>query len=531
MMSMDLSTQLFALSGVLFLLLVLKHLKDNKNKVRRPQIPEIPGGLPVIGHLHLLRGKDVLCRQLGALADKYGSMYTIRLGSHPTVIISDYEAMKECFTDNDVALAARPQSSQGRILGKNYSVFGFASYGMYWRNVKKLMMTELLTLARIKALRHVQVKEVDKLVRDLYTRCSSNNKDDHDQQSVVVMSDWLQNFAVNIITTMIAGKRYFEDLSDMDGVVDEGGRPVGEMIREYMALNGSMVLSDFIPIYRWFDQWGILRTMKRVSKEFDVVVNGWIEEHKVKRIKMGADKVLDEDFIDVMLSVVNDNFDPSSEFDKETSVKSTATTLVIAATDTTAGTLTWILSNLINKRSTLEKAQKEMDEKVGRDRVVQDSDLDNLPYLQAIVRETLRLYAGPTTVPRVVREDITIQGYYVPKGTRFTANLWKLHRNPQVFPNPDEFIPERFYEKQVTADIYGRSFEYLPFGTGRRSCPGMHFAMQVVLLSAARLIQAFDFGMPFDQTVDLTEANSTTLSKKTPLEVVVTPRLPRQLYD
>ncbi|CAI0431266.1 unnamed protein product [Linum tenue] len=500
---MDLASILFALSGVLFLLILHRLVVNPSNgKNKTLQIPEIPGSLPFIGHLHLLGGEDTLTRKLASFADKHGSMFTIRLGAYPTVVVSDFESMKDCFVKNDRALAARPPSTQGKILGKNFAVFG------------------------IRALRHVQVSEVDVLIRDLHLQCSQQA--DH---QVVVISDWLQNFVLNIITRMVAGKKYFEDLADSVGLqADAGGRPVGELIREFMDVNGSLVLSDLIPILGWIDIKGMKKAMRRISKELDVIVDGWIDEHKVKRNKLG-DNLVPEDFIDVMLSVVDDNFDPSSNHNKDTIIKSTAMAVIIAAADTTSVTLTWMLSNLLNNRRAMAALKQEIDEKVGKDRIVEDSDLENLTYLHAVIRETLRMNpAGPISVPRVASEDITIRGYHVPKGTRFFANFWKLHRNPEMFPEPDEFRPERFHEKEVKVDIYGRDFEYLPFGTGRRSCPGMNFGMQVVQLTAARLIQAFDFGTPFDLPVDMTEADSTTLAKAKPLEVVLTPRLSPELY-
>ncbi|CAN1131156.1 Xanthotoxin 5-hydroxylase CYP82C2 [Linum perenne] len=297
-----------------------------------------------------------------------------------------------------------------------------------------------------------------------------------------------------------------------------------------MDVNGSLVLSDLIPALGWIDIKGMKKSMKRISKELDVIIDGWIVEHKVKRSKLG-ENLVPEDFIDVMLSVIDDSFDPSATHDKDTIIKSTAMAVIIAAADTTSVTLTWMLSNLLNNRRALTLLQQEIDTKVGKDRIVQDSDLENLTYLHAVIRETLRMNpAGPISVPRVASEDITIRGYHVPKGTRFFANFWKLHRNPEIFTEPNEFRPERFHDKEVKVDIYGRDFEYLPFGTGRRSCPGMNFGMEVVQLTAARLLQAFDFGTPLDLPVDMTEADSTTLAKEKPLEVVLRPRLSPHLY-
>ncbi|CAN1131147.1 Cytochrome P450 CYP82J17 [Linum perenne] len=523
---MDFASILFILSGFLFLHFLRTLIPTRTHTKKLPQIPELPGALPFIGHLHLLGGKDMLARKLGAFADKHGPMFTIRLGSYPTVVVSDEESMKDCFVKNDRALAARPPSTQGKILGKNFAVFGFASYGDYWRNVKKLIITEILSLPRIRAMRHVQISEVDVLVSDLYSQSLVGP----DGRAQVVISDWLQNFVLNIITRMVAGRKYFENLADSIGISDVGGRPVGEIIREFMDVNGSLVLSDLIPALGWIDIKGMKKSMKRISKELDVIIDGWIVEHKVKRSKLG-DNLVPDDFIDVMLSVIDDNFDPSATHDKETIIKSTAMAVIIAAADTTSVTLTWMLSNLLNNRRALTLLQQEIDTKVGKDRIVQDSDLENLTYLHAVIRETLRMNpAGPISVPRVASEDITIRGYHVPKGTRFFANFWKLHRNPEMFPEPNEFRPERFHNKEVKVDIYGRDFEYLPFGTGRRSCPGMNFGMEVVQLTAARLLQAFEFGTPLELPVDMTEADSTTLAKEKPLEVVLRPRLSPHLY-
>ncbi|CAN1131846.1 Cytochrome P450 CYP82J17 [Linum perenne] len=523
---MDFTSIVFLLSGTLLFLHFLTYLiptRTHKNKL--PRIPEPPNALPFVGHLHLLRGKDMLARKLGAFADKHGPTFVIRLGSYPTVVVSDVESMKDCFVKNDRVLAARPPSTQGKILGKNFALFGYASYGDYWRKVKKLIITELMSLPRIKAMRHVQVSEVDVLVSDLHSMCLVGP----DGCAEVAISGWLQNSVLNIITRMVAGRKYFENLANNIGAVDMGGKAIGELIREFMALNASLVFSDLIPALGWIDIKGTKKSMKRVSKELDVIIDGWIVEHKVKKTKSG-DTVVLEDFIDVMLSVIDDNFDPSATHDKETIIKSTAMALIIAA-DTTSVTLTWMLATLLNNRRTLTLLQQEMDMNVGKDRIVQDSDLKSLTYLDAVIKETFRLHtSGPISAPRVATEDITIRGYHVPKGTRVLANFWKLHKNPEMFPEPEEFRPERFHDKEVEVDIYGRDFEFLPFGTGRRACPGMNFGMEVVQLTAARLIQAFDFRTPFDLPVDMTEADSTSLAKEKPLEVLIRPRLSPQLY-
>ncbi|CAN1233762.1 Cytochrome P450 CYP82J17 [Linum perenne] len=481
-----------------------KQNQDNNTKMIHP-VPKIPGSLPLIGHLHLLGGNQTLSRKLASFSDKYGAVFTIRLGANDAVVVSDYEGMKECFTTNDRILSFRPDSSQAKILGYNYAAFGFASYGNYWRDIKKLLMNQLLSVQRIKALRSVQISEVESLMNNLYqTRGKPIN-----------MSSSLQHYVLNIITRMVAGKRYFNEKNEEEGVSGGGGggRPIGQVMKEFMLVTGTLVPSDLIPVLGWFGFQGVVKDMKRVSKELDVIMESWVEDHKKKEIVNGGRIDSDSDLIDVMLHEIKD--DVAYGHKRETIVKATAMTSI---------TLSWILSNLLNHKQVLKLAQQEIDDKVGTDRWVDDSDIENLAYLGAVIKETLRMYPpGPLSVPREASEDITIKGYHVPKGTRFFANFWKLHRDPKVWSNPDEYKPERFL-------TVGQQFEYLPFGSGRRGCPGINFGMQVTKLTLARLLQGFDWDTPEGKPVDMTEGMGIALPKANPLEVVLTPRLDSQLY-
>lgn len=180
----------------------------------------------------------------------------------------------------------------------------------------------------------------------------------------------------------------------------------------------------------------------------------------------------------------------------------------------------------------LKKAQDELDQKVGMERLVNESDIKDLVYLQAIIKETLRLYpAGPLLGPRESMEDCTLHGYHVPAGTRLVVNVWKIHRDPKVWPEPSAFQPERFLTTHADVDVRGQQFELVPFGYGRRSCPGVTFALQILHLTLARLLQAFELATPLDQPVDMTESPGLTIPRATPLEVLLSPRLPAKLYD
>lgn len=206
--------------------------------------------------------------------------------------------------------------------------------------------------------------------------------------------------------------------------------------------------------------------------------------------------------------------------------------LILGGTDTTMVTLTWALTLLLNNRDALKKAQDELDISVGRERQVEESDMKNLVYFQAILKETLRLYpAAPLSVPHEAIEDCTIAGqYHVPAGTRLLVNLSKLQRDPNVWQNPCEFKPERFLTSHKELDVRGQNFELIPFGSGRRVCPGISFALQVMQLTLATLLHGFEFSTPNDELVDMADGMGMTNLKATPLDVLLTPRLPAHLY-
>lgn len=194
-------------------------------------------------------------------------------------------------------------------------------------------------------------------------------------------------------------------------------------------------------------------------------------------------------------------------------------------------TLTWALSLLLNNPDKLHKAQQELKDRVGFHRQVSETDVKNLPYLQAIVKETLRLYpAVPLSVPRLAMRNCTVSGYEVRAGTQLLVNLWKILRDPRVWSEPSEFVPERFLTTHADVDVRGHSFEYIPFGSGRRMCPGVSFGLKVLHLTLARLLHGFEFGAAGFGGVDMSEGSGLTLPKTTSLEVVIAPRLPPSCY-
>ena len=198
--------------------------------------------------------------------------------------------------------------------------------------------------------------------------------------------------------------------------------------------------------------------------------------------------------------------------------------LITGGTDTTTVTIVWALSLVLNHSSVLKKVQDELDLHVGKERLVNESDITNLVYLQAVVKETLRLYpAGPLSGPREFTEDCIIGGYHVSKGTRLITNLWKIQTDPRIWPDPIEFKLERLLTTHKDVDVKGKHFELIPFGSGRRLCAGISFGVQMTQLVLASLLQAFEVST--DGPVDMTAIFGLTNVKATPLDLLVKPRL------
>lgn len=202
-------------------------------------------------------------------------------------------------------------------------------------------------------------------------------------------------------------------------------------------------------------------------------------------------------------------------------------------TDTQLNVMEWVMAHLMKDPGAMEMVKEELDRVVGRERKVEESDVPNLKYLEAVVKETFRLHPPvPMLVPRESTQACTVAGYVVPAGTRLFVNVYAIGRDARVWEEPLRFQPERFFGQQV--DLYGQYPELMPFGTGRRICPAVDVGLLHVCMFVASLIHAFDWSLPEDvrpEDLDMSEAAGLTTPMATPLQAIPTPRLPRHLYQ
>ncbi|CAA0839449.1 Cytochrome P450 82C4 [Striga hermonthica] len=472
---------------------------------KRKSPPEVGGARLFTGHLHLLSPAGGLPHfKLADLSDTYGPIFTIRLGVRRALVVSSWELAKSLFTTCDAAISSRPKLRAGKHLSHNYAMFGFSPYGPFWRRMRKLISFELLSARRLETQTEVRMSETAQSVGELFRAWEERR--DGSGRALVDMKRWFGDLSMNIVLRMVVGKRF-------SGSGEETGR-WQEVMRDFFKLAGQFVVADALPYLRWLDIGGHEKRMKKNARELDGIVRGWLEEHRHRQGEYSPD------FMDIMLSVSKEAR-LHTEYDDDTIIKATCESLISGGTDTTVVMLVWAFSLILNNPHVLKKAQEELDRHVGKQRQVEESDIRNLVYLQAITKETLRLYpAGPLGGTREFSEDCTVGGYHVPKGTWLLVNLWKLHRDPHVWgPDALEFKPERFLSIHKNMDVRGSDFELIPFGAGRRICPGSNLGLQMMHFVLANLLHSFDFWTEGDEGIDMTESAGLTTMKATPLDI------------
>lgn len=484
--------------------------------------PKAGGAWPIIGHFNLFNGSSGLPHvALASMADRYGPIFTVQLGIRRILVVSNWEIVKEIFTIHDTSVSDRPRYLAAKILGQNYASFSFTPYGPYWRGMRKIISSEILSSSQLEKLKDIRMFELENAIKNIHHLWSK--KRDEEGKVLVDMKKWFWELNMNIVLRTVVGKRY---TGALDGEDEEEMKKRRDLMREWFQYLGRFVVGDALPFLGWFDLGGYEKTMKRIASELDSMAGKWLDEHRQKRDY--SETKVERDFIDVMISEVKD--DGLAGYDADTIIKATCMTLIVNIADTTTVMLTWMLSLLLNNNHVLKKAQEELWTHVGGNRQVNNSDIKNLLYLQAIVKETLRLYpAAFLGGPRAFSKDCTIAGYHVPKGTWLLINMWKLHRDPNIWSDSFEFRPERFLTtNHKDIDVKGTNFELIPFGVGRRACPGTGLGLQMLHIVLATLLQNFEMSTPNGAEVDMTASAGITNAKATPLEVLVSPHFLKQ---
>ncbi|XP_020576638.1 cytochrome P450 71A9-like [Phalaenopsis equestris] len=503
-------TFLFFLTLSLFLAIIAK-----ANETKKKKMPPGPWRLPILGNLHLFNANKPQQSFL-SLSNKYGPLILLQLGSIPTLLISSRDIVEEIFTNHDLTFFNRPQLFVPKKLLYNFSSMAFAPHNDMWRQARKIAMLELLGLHRVRSFEVVRREEVEKLVATI--------KD----QPIANLSELTLSFSNNV------GSRV--ELGDEFGHGGKEGLCLQESLSECQNLLGSFCVADYFPGLEWVDRLrGFHGRLDKNFKMWDKFFDGVIQEHlqcleeeegSENSIKDGGEK--QNDFVSKLLrrhKVADHHGDFLSNLDH---VKATLLEIFIGGTDATSATMTWTMTELMRNPRVMNKLLEELRQATNGNarRLIQESELEKLEYLKQVMKESLRLRpAAQLLPPRETTQPCEIQGYMIPANTRVIINAHAISTDPNVWERPLEFWPERFDGSRV--DFKKREFEMLPFGLGRRKCPGIDFAMVSVELALANLLHCFDWSLPDGmkaEDINMDVAVGLTAHKKEALCLVAKPK-------
>ncbi|GAA0172864.1 hypothetical protein Leryth_003364 [Lithospermum erythrorhizon] len=484
---------------ILFLA-VLCSLSLLTNKKRAKNLPPSPPGLPILGNLHQL-GK-LPHRSLWKLSQKYGHVMLLKFGSIPALVVSSPETAKEVLKTHDLDCCSRPLSKGSNKLSYNLIDISFSPYDSYWREIRKITILEVFSVKRVHHFQFVRDQEVATLIQKLNKVTKNKSPVNINQNIFDVMNNTICKIAFGKSYEGKQFQNYFEKQMD-----------------EAMAMLNSFWISDFFPLFgNILDKVsGMHNRLEKCFLDFDAFFERVIDEHVDHPTRPKPER---DDIIDILLELSRDKSAPV-RLTKD-HIKAISFNMLVGATDTSSLTMIWAMSELARNPRVMKKVQAEIRSKVGKKPMVEVREIESLKYLNMVVKETFRLHPPATLLlPRETMRHCTIGGYDIAAKTRVLVNVWAIGRDPATWENPQEFYPERFEDSDI--NWKGNHYELLPFGAGRRICPGLAMGAMSVEFILANLLHGFDWELPNGTTIEdisMDEEAGLTVHKKLPLMLV-----------
>ncbi|XVF82315.1 hypothetical protein PTKIN_Ptkin16aG0036600 [Pterospermum kingtungense] len=462
-----------ALPG-LILFFLQKHSNNGK------AYPPGPSGLPFIGNLFQLTSSAEPHLYLWKLSQKYGPLLFLKLGLKPTLIVSSAKMAREIMKTHDLSFCSRPSLRGQQKLSYNGLDLVFSPYDAYWREIRRICIIHLFNSNRTLLQRPIREDEVARMIEKISKSPIGSRP--------VNLSETVLCLTSTIICRVGFGKRYEEE-----GV--ERSR-FHALLNETQAMFGIFFYSDYIPFMGWVDRVsGLLGRLEKNFKDFDTFYQELIDEH----LDPNRPKPEQEDILDVLLQIRRDRvFQVDLTLEH---IKAVLMNVFVAGTDTSSATLVWAMTFLMKNPRCMKIVQEEVRSLVGTKSFVDEDDIQGLPYLKAVIKETFRLQTTvPLLVPRETIKECNIGGYTIRAKTLVFVNAWAVGRDPEAWENPEVFYPERFIGSSI--DYKGLDFELVPFGAGRRGCPGIYMGIATVELALANLLYKFDWDIPVGMNKD-----------------------------
>ncbi|XP_076931861.1 7-ethoxycoumarin O-deethylase-like [Bidens hawaiensis] len=425
---------------------------------------------------------------------------SLQLGQITTLVISSSTAAKEVLQKQDVSFSGRYAPDAFHALNHAQHSVTWLPVNSQWRTLRRFLNSNIFSNSSLETNQHLRRQKVEELVA--YCRKASLSNE------YVDISRAAFRTSLNLLSNTIFSK-------DLTQPNEESGSEMKDAISNCMVEAAKPNFVDFFPILKRFDPQGIRR---RMTSHLEKLLGGF-EDIIDERLKVGGFK--QNDILDLCLKLNQDNPNEINH----THIKSLIMDTFGAGTDTSASTIEWAMTELLRNPHVMTKAKEELEEVIGKGKIVNEEDILRLPYLLCIVKETFRIHPlAPFLVPRRVEKQVQLNGYNIPKGTRVFINTWAIGRDPTIWDDPLEFKPERFMNSKI--DFRGQDFELLPFGAGRRICPGMTLAIRMIPMMLGSLLNNFNWSVDpknQDEALDMTENFGITLCKAKPLCVIPLP--------
>ncbi|XP_021743803.1 cytochrome P450 83B1-like [Chenopodium quinoa] len=446
--------------------------------------PPGPKGLPFLGNLHQF---DPIKTHLYffKLSKIYGPLVYLKLGFVPTIVVSSPKLAKEVLKTQDHVFCSRPTFVGQQKLSYNGIDLAFSPYNEYWREMRKICVVHLFSSKRVQSFSSIREEEVCRMM-SIISSLSSESK-------LVDLSELLMSLASSIICRICfhKGNRDDERSNEFSTSRFQG------LLHETQAMLTAFFFSDYLPYMGWVDKInGASSKLEKVFWELDEfcqeIISTRLDSHKQKSEQQ-------QDIVDVLLQLLEEHKVP---FDLTLDhIKALLMNIFVAGTDTNAATVVWTMTELMKNPHVMKKVQEEVrkliKEQECRATFIQEDQLHHLIYLKAVVKETFRLHPpSPLLVPRQTMQKCTLGGYQIDQGTLVFVNAVAIGRDPESWDNPETFLPERFLGSPNHIDYKGQDFKLIPFGGGRRGCPGMLLGVTTIELALANLLCFFDWELP-----------------------------------
>ncbi|KAH6825330.1 hypothetical protein C2S53_009934 [Perilla frutescens var. hirtella] len=488
--------QYFLAYSIIILFFTVFIFQSKSRASNRNRLPPGPRGWPVVGHMFNLGTAPH--RTIAHLQPRYGPVVWLKLGSLNTMAVLTAEAAAELFKNHDLSFADRSIVQTMTAHGYHHGSLALAPHGPRWRVLRRLCTAEMFASKRINETAGIRRRCVDHML-------SWIGKAGGDGNGIAV-----GKYAFLAAFNMLGNLMMSEDLVDPES---ETGTEFYGAMKRVMEWSGKPNVSDLFPWMKWIDLQGLKRKANRDMGIAFGIVKEWMQR---RRGEGDHDHDHERDFLDVLLEF--DGCDWDSGKLSETEIIIFILEMFLAGTETSSSTIEWAMTELLRNRGAMSKAKSEISSITGK---FEENHIDHLPYLQAVVKETLRLHPPiPFLIPRRAIRDTSFMGYLVPKNTQVLVNVWAIGRDPECWEDALCFKPERFLG--TNTDYRGQHFELIPFGAGRRVCAGLPLGHRMLHFVLGSLLHEFDWEPQTSLALDMNERMGITVGKLYPLKAMPT---------